>query len=387
MKVIMLTNKLTPHQLPLSRAFLDDPQIDFTLFECVDINQNTLPVGWSQSGEFSFVVSYKELTADLERYIDLITDADVVITGSAPDFLIKKRLMLKKLTFRYSERVYKKSCPWYEIPLRAIKYYFSFGRYDNYYLLCASAYTSPDYARTRTFINKAYKWGYFPVLVHYDNIDSLISDKRPNTLLWVGRFIDWKHPEAPLEVAKRLKADGVDFELNMIGTGDMLDKIADIIRQNDLENTVHLLGSMSPEEVRHHMKKSTIYLFTSDRGEGWGAVLNESMNSACAVVSSHAIGSTPFLVNDGENGLIYKDGNIDDLYTKVKWLLSHDKERTTIAKNAYGTMITEWNAENAAKKLILLSERILSGEKSPDAFENGVCSKAEILKDDWYKNE
>ena len=49
------------------------------------------------------------------------------------------------------------------------------------------------------------------------------------------------------------------------------------------------------------MEKSEIFLFTSDKGEGWGAVLNESMNSACAVVASHAIGSVPFLLKDGEN--------------------------------------------------------------------------------------
>lgn len=387
MKVIMLINKLTPHQLPLARAFLADPQIDFSLLECFDIDPSTLPVGWLQIGDFDFVVSYKELMGNLEHYINLITDADVVITGSAPKFLIKQRLKLKKPTFLYSERIYKKKRPWYEIPLRAIKYYWAFGRHSSYYLLCASAYTAPDYAKTGTFTNKAYKWGYFPALVSYESVENLVSNKRPNTLLWVGRFIDWKHPEAPIEVAKRLKADGIDFELNMIGTGDMVDEIADMIKQNDLENNVHLLGSMSPENVRRHMEEASVYLFTSDRGEGWGAVLNESMNSACAVVSSHAIGSTPFLVNDGENGLIYKDGDIDDLYTKVKWLLSHDEERISISKNAYTTMINEWNAENAAKKFIALSERILNGEKSPDVFDNGVCSKAEAFADDWYAKE
>jgi hypothetical protein len=36
---------------------------------------------------------------------------------------------------------------------------------------------------------------------------------------------------------------------------------------------------MPPEEVRVHMEQSNIYLFTSDFGEGWGAVLNEAMNS------------------------------------------------------------------------------------------------------------
>jgi glycosyltransferase involved in cell wall biosynthesis len=105
------------------------------------------------------------------------------------------------------------------------------------------------------------------------------------------------------------------------------------------------------------------------------------MNSACAVVANSAIGSVPFLVENGVNGCIYEDGDIDDLYTKVKSLLDNENERKQIAKNAYATMENEWNAENAAKRFTLLCEKMLSGEYKPFPYESGVCSKAEILKD------
>ena len=61
------------------------------------------------------------------------------------------------------------------------------------------------------------------------------------------------------------------------------------------------------------MEKSSIYLFTSNFDEGWGAVLNESMNSACAVISSHAAGATPFLISHNINGLLYTSGDVDEL--------------------------------------------------------------------------
>ena len=128
------------------------------------------------------------------------------------------------------------------------------------------------------------------------------------------------------------------------------------------------------------MEQSEIYLFTSDRQEGWGAVLNESMNSACAVVANSAIGSVPFLIDDGRNGYVYKDGDIDALYEKTKKLLDNVDERKRLARNAYLTMANEWDAENAAKKFLVLCERMLAGEYKPFPFEAGVCSKAEILK-------
>ena len=133
------------------------------------------------------------------------------------------------------------------------------------------------------------------------------------------------------------------------------------------------------------MEQSQIFLFTSYRNEGWGAVLNESLNSGCAVVASHAIGSVPFLLQDGKNGFIYKDGDINDLFNKVKYLLDNEAERINMQKSAYETIINEWNAENAAKKLIELLTKLLNGENVETLFESGVCSKAKILKDNWFK--
>ena len=188
-----------------------------------------------------------------------------------------------------------------------------------------------------------------------------------------------------MEIAKRLKADGCDFKLNMIGNGELEESTRRLIDEIGVADCVEMLGSMKPEEVRENMENSEIFLFTSDRNEGWGAVLNESMNSACAVVANCAIGSVPFLIKNGENGYMYKDGDVDDLYEKVKMLLDNAEERKRIAKNAYKTMAEEWNAENAAEKLVALCEKMLSDEYKPFPYENGVCSRAEILKDNWYK--
>ena len=113
---------------------------------------------------------------------------------------------------------------------------------------------------------------------------------------------------------------------------------------------------MTPEQVRKYMEDAQIFLFTSDRNEGWGAVLNEAMNSACAVVASHAIGATPFLIEHQKNGLIYRDGDRKDLYKNVKRLLDCPQQRMELSKQAYKTIVDEWNAENAAEKVLKLSD-------------------------------
>ena len=172
----------------------------------------------------------------------------------------------------------------------------------------------------------------------------------------------------------------------MIGNGPLEESVRQSVEEMGLAEYVEVLGAMKPEQVREHMENSEIFIFTSDRNEGWGAVLNESMNSACAVVANSAIGSVPFLLTDGENGYMYRDGDFEDFYSKVKKLLDDAKTRLRLSGNAYATMAEEWNAENAARKFVSLCERMLAGEYKPFPYESGVCSKAEILRDGWYKN-
>ena len=228
------------------------------------------------------------------------------------------------------------------------------------------------------FKNKAFKWGYFTEVKEYPQIDELIEKKKKNSILWAGRFISWKHPEKAILLAQRLVRDGYDFEINMIGQGEEFDEVMTQIESLGLGNHVKLLGSMSPEQVRKHMEESEIFTFTSDRNEGWGAVLNESMNSACAVVASNAIGAVPFLLKNGENAFSYKDGDFEDFYTKVKACLDDKKLSAKLGKNAYLTMLNEWTPKIAAERLLDLCKSSIDGIQLVE-YENGPCSKAGLI--------
>lgn len=249
-------------------------------------------------------------------------------------------------------------------------------------MLCASGYAAADYASVGIYKGRTYKWGYFPEAKEYD-IDELLSKKKRNTLLWCGRFLDWKHPDDAIKIASKLKESGYDFHFNIIGTGEMEEELKQLSLDLGLSDHVTFLGSMPPERVREYMEEAGIYLFTSDRKEGWGAVLNESMNSGCAVIASHTVGSAPYLINNGKNGYMYRSGDIDDMYNTIKVLLDAPEMQKQLGKAAYKTITEEWNAKEAAKRLLCFAERILSGEKSPQLYQSGPLSKADILKNNW----
>ncbi|WP_456060798.1 glycosyltransferase [Bilophila wadsworthia] len=383
MKIIFISNYFNHHQKPLSDALCTLTKNNYLFIETVEMEEERLKIGWGMDIYPNYVVPYPTLQDNIDYYLFLINNADVVITGSAPNSYVVHRLKSNKLVFRYSERIYKKRYQLWQIPLRAVKYYYQNGLGKNIYMLCASAYTSSDYAVTGHFKNKCYKWGYFPETKSYD-LNELMDRKYSSIpkLLWVGRFLSWKHPEIPIEIARGLKAEGYDFQLDFIGMGELEPYIQKQIDQLQLGDCVHLLGSMSPEQVRSHMEKCSIYLFTSDRNEGWGAVLNESMNSGCAVVASHAIGAAPFLIDHNINGFIYKDGDVNQLYKYVKYLLDNPAERMRLGISAYETIQTTWNATVAAERFLTLVDA-LQRNGVCNIFKDGPCSKAVTLKDSW----
>jgi len=358
---------------------------DFVFVSTSVMREERKKLGYAQDEVPEYVLLSYAGDEQKKKAISLINEADVVISGSAPNELLLGRLRSGKLILRYSERPFKKT----PSLLRKIYHTLSFRRNDlwkkkNIYMLCAGAYSAGDYKSIGMYKGRAFKWGYFPDVKEYD-IASLLSEKSPGTIMWCGRFIDWKHPEAAVAVARRLKEKGYDFCLNMVGTGAMEDELKGLVADYGLEDVVHFLGAMSPEQVRAHMETAEIYLFTSDRREGWGAVLNESMNSGCAVVASHAIGAVPYLLKNGENGIIYEAGNTDMLCEKVEYLLENPEMRENFGRMAYYTVLDIWNAEVAAERLLALTEKLLSGERDPRLFDEGPCSRAEAVSDGYRR--
>jgi glycosyltransferase involved in cell wall biosynthesis len=108
------------------------------------------------------------------------------------------------------------------------------------------------------------------------------------------------------------------------------------------------------------------------REEGWGAVLNESMNSCLAVVANKFIGASPFLIEDGKNGYLYE--SLEELCKRVEELIIDKNKRIELSKNAYETIAKTWNSEVATKNLIKMFENRLEGKDTPIEF--GPASKA-----------
>ena len=390
MKITLFSNFINHHQVPLCCALCNYPGVDFTFVQTERIAEERLKMGYPDlSKAYPFVLCTYDSKEAERKAENLAAESDVMIIGAAPKKYASIRLKKNKLMFRYSERLYKTGMWRAFLPKERLAMFVNHTFYRNrpVYMLCASAYTALDYGIHGAYFGKTFKWGYFPETKYYD-LDDLMSQKQSTkdgcvSILWAGRLIDWKHPETAVNLADALRRKGYTFKLSIIGNGSLEDELKATILEKHLSDHVEMLGAMPPEKVREHMEKADIFLFTSGFGEGWGAVLNESMNSGCAVVASHAIGAVPFLLKNGENGLIFRNGAQVHLEEQVEMLLNHPEYRKKLGENAYHTIASLWNADVAAQRLINLSEHLLRGEKQNSLYESGPCSRAEKIINDW----
>ncbi len=385
MRLGFVSNFLNHHQTEFCNT-LDNICDEFYFIATSNIPKETLELGYEDLNKsYSYVLPAYMSKEHEKKGKELVKTLDVVIFGSCSQEYIDLRMTENRLSFIYSERLLKRGLIVRFIPMFRTKIYHRFLKYQNsnLYVLCASAYTAYDLALFG-WKKPSYRFGYFPEYIEYENKE-LFQKKNHDklVLLWVGRMVPLKHGIEAIKLAKRLKREGYSFLLQMIGTGSELSRLQKIVKKEKLEDYVIFLGAMTHKKVRKYMEKANIFLFTSNFMEGWGAVLNEAMNSGSCVIASHSIGAAPYLIQHGINGFIYKYKDSTQFYSYVKLVMEDKELREKVGFNAYKTIKDQWNGKCAAINLLKGIDDIQNGREHE--IEDGPVSIAPLMKNNWLK--
>lgn len=377
MKIAFFSNFLNHHQVNVADELYKMPGVDYFFVETVRMPQWLLNSGYPDLSDRPYVIKAWNSSKERNEATKLALEADVAMFAGYEVLEYEvARAKKGKLTFDVSERWLKKGLLNILSP-RLIKtqwFYYTVFRNQPVYKLCASAYAATDQHKLLSYKGKCFKWGYFTIMpdLDIDKIDNKFNGKI--NIMWCARFLKWKHPELAIELAKNLKGKKYRFCIDMYGSGAEYDNILNLIKQYDLNDVVKLCGNVPNAQILQEMKLHDIFLFTSDRNEGWGAVANEAMSSGCVLVGANEIGSIPFLVRDKYNGCIFKSKNIASLVKTIEWVIRHPIESRQMAKNAYFTMKNIWSAHNASKNLLKLISDIQNKKKC--SVTEGPCSEA-----------
>lgn len=338
---------------------------DFTFIQTMPMEEERVAMGWG--------VDVRQLPYVQCLYQDeyacrrTIAESDVVLFGwSQREDIAAERLASGRVTMRVSERLYREG-QWKAVSPRGlaakyqehIKY-----RKKNVCMLCAGAYTASDFHLIGAYPGKLFRWGYFTRLRTYseEQFNTMkVQDGRLH-IVWAGRFIPLKHPEYVVRLAGTLRDKGCPFFVHMLGDGELEPQIRQDVERAGMAESFRFYGYTEPERVRDVMEQCHIHLFTSNHLEGWGAVVNEGMNSGCVEVVNEQVGAAPYLIRHGVNGLVYPKDRYGKMEALVLDLFENWETRRRMGRAAYETIRDVWNAEYAAKELLRFAEGLLRGK-------------------------
>lgn len=332
-----------------------------------------------------YLIKSWQSRTDFDKAMHIAKTADVcVFSGYESIPFQKERLKLGLLSFDMGERLLKRG--WINILSPRIfklvvNYHLHKWKSKPLYKLCCSAYTAYDCRKLGMFSGRCYKWGYFTGVD--ENIYVPDDTNTPVSLMWCARFLTLKHPELVIEMARILREKNLSFTIDIFGDdsktgpnekGFPRERIESLIQSHSLEDILKLKGNKPNYDILREMRTHDIFLFTSDKKEGWGAVANESLANGCALIASDAIGSSPYLVEEGMNGYMFESGNPESLAEKVEKLIRNRQELSAMKRNAHEIMKAYWTPKQAAKNLLQLINDIQKGRDT--SIEKGPCSKA-----------
>ena len=373
-RVLFVSNYLSMHQVGIWDELSQYDDIDFIFLRTGALEAEE---------EYSLLAEHRWYSCNSHNnmsdavLLKMIEKADFIIRGSVEEPRVFSMLRGRPAAYAYEhfskERSLRMLASWVKAWL--VKRYV-FSKKD--IGLCMSSHAAFDFFLKGMRPRHIYKFGYFPRLDCAS--EACLLDKDPFSLIYVGRLINWKHPEAALLALKELRKNNNKWHLDYYGDGPM---------RHDLEKKAETLGLPSTSVVFHGFvdpaltkmiyRQSSFFIFPSDYGEGWGVVLSEALSQGCVCFANSTAGSSRYLINHKRNGFLFHSWRS----LKRVLLLSlrySPEDMLEIRRNAVRTVFKTWSGKLASERLhnLITSHYFVDFDvaKKTKPNKNGPLSKA-----------
>jgi glycosyltransferase involved in cell wall biosynthesis len=374
------TNIWTHHQVPVATELariLGEDRFRMALFEEVPAERRRM--GWHDGEVCPWASGPPRNETEQKQLLQQCLEADVMVVGACPPEILQARAATGKLTLVSAERLLKTG--YYRLRMLNPRYAGGFRQFcatvnhPHIHSLAIGHHAPADLRTIGAFADRIRKWGYF---VDVNPLPPALMPDRPLKLLWVGRLLDWKKVDVLLQAVARIKGFPWFGECLIVGDGPERSRLEMLGNKLQLKpDRVRFLPSVPFGEVRRLMRESDVYVLSSNREEGWGAVAGEAMSEGCVLVANRDAGAAQELIVDGDTGFLYRDGNLDQLVAVLE-RLGHDHAlRMRVRQQAWQRMQELWHPRVAAERLVALCHGLLNGGPVED-FIDGPCSRVRV---------
>jgi glycosyltransferase involved in cell wall biosynthesis len=132
-------------------------------------------------------------------------------------------------------------------------------------------------------------------------------------LINIGSFVPKKNQAFLLGVLQKLRSDGMDAHLTLVGDGPLRHVVMDKAKEMNLEPFVHFPGNV--DRVEELLWESHVYVHSATY-EPFGLVLLEAMAAGLPVVALDGRGNRELIV-DGQNGYLLNQGDEENFMKRI----------------------------------------------------------------------
>ncbi|GEN67399.1 glycosyltransferase family 4 protein [Chryseobacterium rhizosphaerae] len=172
-------------------------------------------------------------------------------------------------------------------------------------------------------------------------------------ILHCGGFLKEKGQLLTLELAEKMKAQGIDFEITIVGSlydgassVNFYNEVNELIKIKSLENDVKIvLNSKNPYQYFNE----TDMLIHPSYTEGLPRVVMEALAFKKPVIANAVGGVTDFILNN-YTGVICDFNVVDDYFNAVTHLHHNRAEYERLAENGYQLLLANYTPEKQVNK-------------------------------------
>jgi glycosyltransferase involved in cell wall biosynthesis len=170
-------------------------------------------------------------------------------------------------------------------------------------------------------------------------------------LIYVGQLIERKGVDLLLEAVA-----SVPLSLAIVGDGERRDSLKDMAVTLGIADRVHFEEVIPSSQVPDRIAQADLLVLPS-RWDGWGLVVNEALMVGVPVLASDGCGASE-LVREGQNGYVFRSGDVLDLQDKLRRHLNSRPEWERLRVQAAGAG-RRVSAEQASTYLIQCMKHML----------------------------
>lgn len=173
-------------------------------------------------------------------------------------------------------------------------------------------------------------------------------------VLFLGRL----SPEKGVWTLVRAFSQLNEIRLKIVGTGPLESELRKYVQEQNLRN-IEIVGFKSGEEKWDLLQNCLFVIVPSEWYETFCLVVMEAYAAGKPVVGS-ALGSLPFVIEEGKSGLLFRAGDSDDLQDKVRYLLACPHEIEMMGVHARKIVESRYLPEVVYQKLMDIFSTVVS---------------------------